>query len=157
MSLGTILLIILIVVLVGALPTWPGSSGWGYYPSGGVGLIVLIPFILLLGTHLASLTRTPSAAPPRQADDFAVVTGSPSGRGKWASPAVRAETSPAAHGATPRPGWRQSVRRRDGDSTHISLRQAVVGPSMPAGLAQIVLQQRVRNGRLETCSRKRMR
>ena len=48
MSLGTILLIILIIILVGALPTWPHSSGWGYYPSGGIGLIVLILIILLL-------------------------------------------------------------------------------------------------------------
>jgi hypothetical protein len=48
MSLGTILLIILILVLLGALPTWPYSSGWGYYPSGGLGLIVVILFVLLL-------------------------------------------------------------------------------------------------------------
>ena len=40
--LGTILLIILILILIGALPTWPYSSGWGYYPSGGAGLIVII-------------------------------------------------------------------------------------------------------------------
>ena len=45
---GTILLIVLILLLVGALPTWPYSSGWGYYPSGGLGLIVLILLILLL-------------------------------------------------------------------------------------------------------------
>jgi hypothetical protein len=45
---STILLIILIIVLIGALPTWPYSSGWGYYPSGGIGLIVLILIILLL-------------------------------------------------------------------------------------------------------------
>jgi hypothetical protein len=44
----TILLIILILLLVGALPTWPYSSGWGYYPSGGLGLIVLIVLILAL-------------------------------------------------------------------------------------------------------------
>jgi hypothetical protein len=44
---GTILLIILILLLVGALPTWPYSSGWGYYPSGGLGLILLIIIILL--------------------------------------------------------------------------------------------------------------
>lgn len=44
----TILLIILILLLLGALPTWPYSRGWGYYPSGGVGLIVLILIILLL-------------------------------------------------------------------------------------------------------------
>ena len=46
--LGTILLIILILVLLGALPTWPYSSGWGYYPSGGVGLILIIVVVLLL-------------------------------------------------------------------------------------------------------------
>ncbi|HEV8310106.1 MAG TPA: DUF3309 family protein [Methylomirabilota bacterium] len=45
---GTILLIILILVLIGALPTWPYSSGWGYYPSGGLGLVLLILIILLL-------------------------------------------------------------------------------------------------------------
>ena len=44
---GTILLIVLILLLVGALPTWPYSSGWGYYPSGGLGLILLIIIILL--------------------------------------------------------------------------------------------------------------
>ena len=46
--LGTILLIILILILLGELPTWPYSSGWGYYPSGGVGLILIIVIILLL-------------------------------------------------------------------------------------------------------------
>jgi len=45
---GTILLIILILLLLGALPTWPYSSGWGYYPSGGLGLILLIVIILLV-------------------------------------------------------------------------------------------------------------
>jgi Protein of unknown function (DUF3309) len=48
MSLGTILVIILILLLVGALPSWPYSSGWGYYPSGGVGLVLVIILILLL-------------------------------------------------------------------------------------------------------------
>ena len=48
MSLGTILLIILILALIGAFPAWPHSSGWGYYPSGGIGLIVIIVLILLL-------------------------------------------------------------------------------------------------------------
>ncbi|HEX3536005.1 MAG TPA: DUF3309 family protein [Stellaceae bacterium] len=46
--LGTILLIILIIALVGALPTWPYSGGWGYYPSGGAGLLVLIVVLLLI-------------------------------------------------------------------------------------------------------------
>jgi hypothetical protein len=46
--LGTILLIILILILIGALPTWPYSSGWGYYPSGGIGLILIIIIVLLL-------------------------------------------------------------------------------------------------------------
>jgi hypothetical protein len=48
MSLGTILIIILILLLIGALPTWPYSSGWGYYPSGGIGLVLAIIIILLL-------------------------------------------------------------------------------------------------------------
>jgi len=46
--LGTILLIFLILLLLGALPTWPHSRQWGYYPSGGIGLILLILIILLL-------------------------------------------------------------------------------------------------------------
>ena len=46
--LGTILLIILILILIGALPTWPYSSGWGYYPSGGIGIVLIIILILLL-------------------------------------------------------------------------------------------------------------
>ncbi len=48
MSLGTILLIIVILLLVGALPTWPYSSGFGYYPSGGLGLILIIVIVLLV-------------------------------------------------------------------------------------------------------------
>jgi hypothetical protein len=48
MSLGTILLIIVVLLLIGALPSWPYSSGWGYYPSGGLGLVVVIVVILLL-------------------------------------------------------------------------------------------------------------
>jgi hypothetical protein len=47
-AMGTILLIILILLLLGALPTWPHSRSWGYYPSGGLGLIVLILLILVL-------------------------------------------------------------------------------------------------------------
>jgi Protein of unknown function (DUF3309) len=46
--LGTILLIILILLLIGALPTWPYSRGWGYYPTGGIGLVLIIILILLL-------------------------------------------------------------------------------------------------------------
>jgi Protein of unknown function (DUF3309) len=46
--LGTVLLIILILALLGSLPTWGYSSGWGYYPSGGLGLVLLIVVILLL-------------------------------------------------------------------------------------------------------------
>lgn len=48
MAIGTILLIILILLLVGALPTWPYSSGWGYGPSGGLGLIVVIVVLLVV-------------------------------------------------------------------------------------------------------------
>ena len=52
MGLGTIVLIVLILILVGALPTWPYSSGWGYYPSGGLGIVLLIVIILLLTGRL---------------------------------------------------------------------------------------------------------
>lgn len=45
---STILLIILILLLIGALPTWPYSRGWGYYPTGGLGLLLIIVIILLL-------------------------------------------------------------------------------------------------------------
>ena len=46
--LGTILLIVLILMLIGAMPTWPHSKNWGYGPSGGLGLIVIILIVLLL-------------------------------------------------------------------------------------------------------------
>jgi len=46
--LGTVLLIILILALIGSLPTWPYSGGWGYYPSGGLGLLLVILIILVL-------------------------------------------------------------------------------------------------------------
>jgi hypothetical protein len=48
MGLGTILLIILILMLIGAIPTWPHSRNWGYGPSGGLGLVVIIIIVLLL-------------------------------------------------------------------------------------------------------------
>lgn len=48
MTLGTILLIILILLLIGALPTWPYSRGWGYYPGGILGLILIILIIMML-------------------------------------------------------------------------------------------------------------
>lgn len=48
MSLGTILLIVLILILVGVFPTWPHSASWGYFPSGGLGLVLLVVVILLL-------------------------------------------------------------------------------------------------------------
>jgi hypothetical protein len=48
MSVGTIVLIILVLLLIGALPTWGYSSGWGYYPAGGLGLVVVILLVLLL-------------------------------------------------------------------------------------------------------------
>jgi Protein of unknown function (DUF3309) len=45
---STILVVVLVILLLGALPTWPYSSGWGYYPSGGLGLVLLIVVVLLL-------------------------------------------------------------------------------------------------------------
>ena len=46
--LGIVLIVVLIMLVLGALPTWPYSSGWGYYPSGGLGLILLIIVVMLL-------------------------------------------------------------------------------------------------------------
>jgi sterol desaturase/sphingolipid hydroxylase (fatty acid hydroxylase superfamily) len=47
MSLGTILLIVLVLLLLGALPAWPYSTGWGYYPSGGLGLLLVVLLVLV--------------------------------------------------------------------------------------------------------------
>lgn len=46
--LGTILIVLLILLLIGALPTWPHSRNWGYYPTGGLGLVLIIVVVLLL-------------------------------------------------------------------------------------------------------------
>jgi Protein of unknown function (DUF3309) len=46
--LGTILLVLLILMLIGAFPTWPHSKSWGYYPSGGLGIVIVILIVLLL-------------------------------------------------------------------------------------------------------------
>jgi Protein of unknown function (DUF3309) len=48
MSVSTILLIVLVLLLLGALPTWPYSSGWGYYPSGGLGLVLIVLLVLVV-------------------------------------------------------------------------------------------------------------
>ena len=50
--LGTILLIVLILLLIGAIPAWPHSRGWGYYPSGGLGLVLIVIVILLATGHI---------------------------------------------------------------------------------------------------------
>src|ERR1039457_5591054 len=52
MSLGTILLILLVLLLLGALPTWPYSGGWGYYPSGGLGLVLIVLLVLVFTGRL---------------------------------------------------------------------------------------------------------
>jgi hypothetical protein len=52
MSLGTILLIVLVVLLLGALPAWPYSNSWGYFPSGGLGLVVIVLLVLVLTGRL---------------------------------------------------------------------------------------------------------
>ena len=48
MTLATVLLVVLIVMLVGAIPSWPYSQNWGYWPSGGLGLVVIVVIVLLL-------------------------------------------------------------------------------------------------------------
>jgi hypothetical protein len=52
MSLGTILLIVLVLLLIGALPAWPYSSSWGYYPSGGLGLVLVVLLLLVVTGRL---------------------------------------------------------------------------------------------------------
>ena len=52
MSLGTILLIVLVLLLLGALPAWPYSTGWGYYPSGGLGLVLIVLLVLVVTGRL---------------------------------------------------------------------------------------------------------
>jgi hypothetical protein len=52
MSVSTILLIILVLLLIGALPTWPYSGGWGYYPSGGLGLVLIVLLVLMVSGRL---------------------------------------------------------------------------------------------------------
>jgi hypothetical protein len=52
MSISTILLIILVLLLIGALPTWPYSGGWGYYPSGGLGLVLIVLLVLMVSGRL---------------------------------------------------------------------------------------------------------
>jgi hypothetical protein len=49
---STIVLVLLVLLLIGALPAWPYSRGWGYYPSGGLGLVVVILLVLLLAARL---------------------------------------------------------------------------------------------------------
>jgi hypothetical protein len=49
---NTILIVVLVILLLGALPMWPYSSGWGYYPSGGLGLVLLILVVLLLAGRI---------------------------------------------------------------------------------------------------------
>lgn len=50
--LGTILLVVLVLLLLGAIPTWPYSNEWGYYPSGSIGLVLLIILLLVLLGHM---------------------------------------------------------------------------------------------------------
>jgi hypothetical protein len=49
---GTVLLVIVVLLLIGALPTWPYSGGWSYYPSGGLGLLLLIVIVLLVAGRI---------------------------------------------------------------------------------------------------------
>jgi hypothetical protein len=52
MSIGTILLIVLVLLLIGALPAWPYSNSWGYYPSGGLGLVLIVLLLLVVTGRL---------------------------------------------------------------------------------------------------------
>ena len=50
--LGTVILIVLVLMLIGAMPTWPHSSSWGYYPSGGVGILLIVVVVLLVSGRI---------------------------------------------------------------------------------------------------------
>ena len=52
MSIGTILLVILVLFMVGAFPTWPHSASWGYFPSGGLGILLIIVIVLLVAGRI---------------------------------------------------------------------------------------------------------
>jgi hypothetical protein len=52
MSVSTILLIVLVLLLIGALPAWPYSTGWGYYPSGGLGLVLIVILVLVVAGRI---------------------------------------------------------------------------------------------------------
>jgi hypothetical protein len=52
MSLGTVLLILLVILMLGAVPAWPYSQGWGYYPSGGLGIVLLVLLVLVFTGRL---------------------------------------------------------------------------------------------------------
>jgi hypothetical protein len=52
MSIGTILVIILVLLLIGAIPAWPYSANWGYYPSGGLGLVLIVLLVLVVTGRL---------------------------------------------------------------------------------------------------------
>src|SRR5436309_16063613 len=81
----TILIIILIILLIGALPSWPYSTGWGYYPSGGLGLILLIVLILLL---MGRISR------PKSRTASTHLGGSSSSSQRRADHALLSETAP---------------------------------------------------------------
>ena len=66
MSLGTLLLIVLILMLVGVLPTWPHSRNWGYAPMGGLGLAVLVVVVLLLWESCSARSHAVRACPARK-------------------------------------------------------------------------------------------
>ena len=76
MSIGTILLIILVLLLIGALPSWPYSSGWGPYPAGGLGLVLIIVLILvLMGRVLNKLGNNPTELDDRIASIDVLLEG----------------------------------------------------------------------------------
>jgi hypothetical protein len=85
MSLGTILLIVVVLLLIGAIPAWPHSRSWGYGPSGGIGLVVLILIILLL---TAGCSRLPGFCLPERTQHIA------GGDGDETEAGLRAHTGP---------------------------------------------------------------
>src|SRR5256886_10449618 len=109
-----ILLLILLLLLIGALPTWPYSTGWGYYPSGGLGLILLIPIILALMGRLRSRSNRLGSGRALRRDRFLQRIGRFARSAARARVRVSAELVPVNPGIVSKRVHRNPVTRAAG-------------------------------------------
>src|SRR5882672_11492323 len=98
MSIATILLIVLVLLLIGALPAWPYSTGWGYYPSGGLGLVLIVMLLLAVtGRAAASRDSVNSPAPEGLSKlDFMVIASMADSPHLLTMASYRAQKNPCA-------------------------------------------------------------